>query len=59
MSPQTGKLAFGWALFILLLSGGMLPFQEAGTAEYYITGVTFLLAVLFAIAVVIIARLSR
>lgn len=59
MNPQTGKLAFGWGMFLLLLSGGMLPFQQKGTAEYLLTVATFVLALLFTIGVVVLARLSR
>lgn len=59
MNPQVGKLAFGWGIFILLLSGALLLFQEPGTAEQVITQMTFLLALLFTFAVVVIARLSR
>jgi hypothetical protein len=59
MNPQTGKLALGWGIFLILLSGGMLPFQQAGTAEYLITLATFFMALLFTIGVAIFVRLSR
>lgn len=59
MNARTGKLAFGWAVFILILSGAMLFFQECGTGEFYITLATFVLAILFIGIIILAVRLSQ
>ena len=55
MNPETGRAALQMALFITVVSGGLVLFEPPGTAEYLISlaalaiGLTFLGLVLILI----------
>ena len=46
MSPQAGKAWFQIAVFITIVSVGLLFFQKPGTAEFVVTVTTLVLGLL-------------
>lgn len=59
IDPIIGKAAFHIGFFIVFCSGFLLIFVERGTAEFYITQITFAIGATFLIIVAILARLSQ
>ena len=59
MNPQAGLFAFRIAIFIILVSGGLIFMLQPGSAEFYITLLTFLIGLIFMAIVIIAARLSQ
>jgi hypothetical protein len=47
LSPELGRVAFRWAIFIVLVAGGLLATLRPGTPEFAITVLTLLIGVLF------------
>ena len=47
LSPEIGRHAFGWAIFIVLVAGGLLATLSPGTPEFAITLLTLLIGLLF------------
>jgi hypothetical protein len=60
LSPEVGRHAFGWAIFIVLVAVGLLATLQPGTPEFAVTVLTLLIGMLFlAILVVCIRVLGR
>ena len=60
MSPQAGKAWFQIAVFITIVSAGLLFFQRPGTAEFVISVSTLTIGLFFiALLVVMIKFRSR
>ncbi len=57
LSPEVGRYAFRWAIFILLLAGGLLATLRPGTPEFAITLLTLLIGVLFLGVIVVFVRI--
>jgi hypothetical protein len=57
LSPEIGRVAFRWAIFILLVAGGLLATLRPGTPEFAITLLTLLIGVLFVGVLVVCIRL--
>jgi hypothetical protein len=53
MSPQIGRLALGWAAFLILASGALLLTLSPGTPEFVVTLFTLCLGLLLGLIVVV------
>lgn len=47
LSPELGRVAFRWAIFIILLAAGLLVTLSPGTPEFAVTVFTLLIGLLF------------
>ncbi|MBO0701745.1 MAG: hypothetical protein J2P38_02355 [Candidatus Dormibacteraeota bacterium] len=60
ISPEVGKLAFTWALLLIMASIGLLFIEKHGSPEFFITIFTLVIGVIFlglvALAVRVIGR---
>jgi hypothetical protein len=54
ISPETGKLAFTWALLLIMLSLGLLFIEKRGSPEFFITIFTLFIGLVF-LGVVVLA----
>ncbi|MET9275832.1 hypothetical protein [Kribbella sp. NPDC003557] len=52
MSPQLGRMAIGWAAFLVLASGVLLLTLSPGTPEFVVTLFTLCLGLLLGLVVV-------
>jgi len=52
MAPQIGRLALGWAAFLVLASGVLLLTLTPGTTEFVVTLFTLCLGLLLGLIVV-------
>ena len=52
MSPQLGRMALGWAAFLVLASGVLLLTLSPGTPEFVVTLFTLCLGLLLGLVVV-------
>lgn len=59
MSSSLGLAAFRIGMFIVLVSGILLLFEENGSAEQAITAITFLIGLVFLIAIGVWVRMSQ
>lgn len=59
MSSGLGQAAFRLGFFIVFVAGGLLLFEERGTAEHAITLITFLMGLAFLGVVVALVRFGR
>lgn len=59
MSPEFGKQWFRVAIFMILISAGLLFFVKPGSAEFVITIVTLGVGILFVILIVLMVKLSK
>lgn len=59
MSSSLIQAAFRLGFFIVFVSGVLLLFLESGSAEQAITIFTFLIGLVFLIAIAILARLGQ
>jgi hypothetical protein len=59
MPPEIGRVAFGWAVFLVLASGVLLLTLTPGTAEFVITLFTLCLGLLLGLIVVAGALWTR
>jgi len=58
LSPEIGRYRiFRWAIFIVLVAGGLLATLRPGTPEFAITLLTLLIGVLFVGVLVVFIRL--
>jgi hypothetical protein len=57
LSPEIGRYAFRWAIFIVLVAGGLLATLRPGTPEFAITVLTLLIGLLFVGVLVVCIRL--
>ena len=57
LSPEIGRYAFRWAIFIVLVAGGLLVTLRPGTPEFAVTLLTLLIGVLFVGVLVVCIRL--
>ena len=48
LSPEIGRAAFRWAIFIVLVAVGLLVTLSPGTPEFAVTVLTLLIGLLFA-----------
>lgn len=53
MSPQLGRMALGWATFLVLASGVLLLTLSPGTPEFVVTLFTLCLGLLLGLIVVV------
>jgi hypothetical protein len=56
LSPELGRVAFRWAIFIVLVAGGLLLTLSPGTPEFAVTVLTLLIGVVFVGAIVVCIR---
>ena len=56
MNPQTGRATFRLPIFLLVCSLVLLFLEPRGSAEFYITVVTLIVAVLFIAAIALVLR---
>ena len=47
LSPEIGKLAFRWAIFLVLVAIALLATLNPGTPEFAVTLLTLLIGVVF------------
>ena len=60
VDPELGKAALRWALFMIVLAGGMLLFLTPGSPQFYITVFTLLIGIaFFGLVVLLVRRFSR
>ena len=59
MSPQLGRMALGWATFLVLASGVLLLTLSPGTPEFVVTLFTLCLGLLLGLIVVAGALWTR
>jgi hypothetical protein len=59
MSSSLGQAAFRLGVFIVLVAGGLLLFEEPGTAEHAITQITLLIGLAFLAVVIALVRFGR
>jgi hypothetical protein len=60
LSPEVGRHAFGWAIFIVLVAVGLLAILRPGTPGFAITLLTLVIGVVFLGLIVLCIRiLSR
>jgi hypothetical protein len=57
LSPEVGRYAFRWAIFIVLSAVGLLATLRPGTPEFAITLLTLLIGLLFVGVLVVCIRL--
>lgn len=57
LSPEVGRYAFRWAIFIVLLAGALLLGLRPGTPEFAITVLTLLIGLLFMGIIVVFVRI--
>ena len=57
LSPEVGRYAFRWAIFIVLLAVGLLVTLSPGTPEFAITLLTLLIGLLFLGVIVVFVRI--
>lgn len=53
MNPQLGRAGLNLGVWVTLVSGTLLFFNERDTAEFYISLFTFLIGALFTIGIAI------
>jgi hypothetical protein len=56
LSPEIGRHAFGWAIFIVLVAGGLLATLGPGTPEFAITQLTLVIGLLFVGVLIVCLR---
>jgi hypothetical protein len=56
MSPELGRFAFRWAIFVVLVAVGLLFALSPGTPEYAVTLLTLLIGVVFLAVIVVFIR---
>ncbi|HEY1293140.1 MAG TPA: hypothetical protein VGJ60_08680 [Chloroflexota bacterium] len=56
LSPEIGRVAFRWAIFIVLVAGVLLATLTPGTPEFAVTVLTLLIGVLFVAAIFVWIR---
>ncbi|TCC65592.1 hypothetical protein E0H73_01245 [Kribbella pittospori] len=59
MGPQIGRVAFGWAAFLVLASGVLLLTLTPGTPEFVVTLFTLCLGLLLGLIVVAAVLILR
>ena len=59
MPPEIGRVAFGWAVFLVLASGVLLLTLSPGTPEFVVTLFTLCLGLLLGLIVVAGALWTR
>lgn len=59
LSPELGQAAFRIALFITLVSAGLLFFQRPGTAEFVITVASLVVGLVFLVIVIVLVKWSN
>jgi hypothetical protein len=47
LSPEIGRAAFRWAIFVVLVAVGLLATLSPGTPEFAVTVLTLLIGLLF------------
>lgn len=57
ISPQLGKLAFSWAMVLILLAGGLLFIVKPGSPQFVITVMTLGLGVAFLGIVILVVKI--
>lgn len=56
LSPEIGRVAFRWAIFIVLVAVGLLATLSPGTPEFAVTVLTLLIGVLFMSVIIVCVR---
>lgn len=56
MPPELGRFAFRIAMFIVLVAGVLLVVTPRGTPEFYVSGISLAIGVVFGAAVIGVAR---
>jgi nitrogen fixation/metabolism regulation signal transduction histidine kinase len=56
LSPEIGRFAFRWAIFIVLVAVGLLATLRPGTPEFAVTLLTLLSGMLFLVVIVVCIR---
>ncbi len=56
MNPEAGRIWFRVAMFITLVSAGLLLIQQPGTAEFVITVATLVIGLVFIAILAVMAR---
>lgn len=59
MNPQLGRAGLNIGMWVVLVSGGLLFFEERQSAEFYISLITFLVGLVFTIGIIIAIKLSQ
>ena len=59
MSPQLARAGLQIGVWVTLVSGGLLFFEERQSAEFFISLITFLFGLCFTVAMVIAIKLSQ
>lgn len=57
LSPDVGRSAFRWAIWIVLVAVGLLATLRPGTPEFAITLLTLIIGLVFLGVVVVLLRL--
>jgi len=56
LSPEIGRAAFRWAIFIVLVALGLLATLNPATPEFAVTVLTLLVGVLFMAVIIVCVR---
>lgn len=56
ITPEVGKLAFTWAVLLILTSLGLLLIEKHGSPEFFITIFTLFIGVVFLALVWLVVR---
>lgn len=56
LSPEIGRVAFRWAIFIVLVAAGLLVTLTPGTPAFAVTVLTLLIGALFLGIIVLFVR---
>lgn len=58
LSPELGRAGFFIGMFVVLTSGALLLAVRPGSAEFVVTSITFVIGVLFSLALVALIRIG-
>ncbi|MBN1249045.1 MAG: hypothetical protein JXC32_15405 [Anaerolineae bacterium] len=56
LSPDLGRAAFRMAVFLVVVSLGLLLFVEAHSAEFVATLITLAIGLIFGVVIIVIVR---
>jgi hypothetical protein len=58
ISPEFGRAGFVIGIFVSLVSGMLLLVVERGSAEFFVSLITFLIGIAFLLAIVFLVRMG-
>jgi len=58
ISPEFGRAGFVIGIFVALVSGMLLLVVERGSAEFFVSLITFLIGIAFLVGIVFLVRMG-